>query len=158
MANLDHSYCILIHNSEKIPGPLTRNQIYGLPTRSGGGGDRELNLRRREYLKPDLNAQFASFCTSQGKQPEVIIATRHNIVPGHVLHSLAMPSHILKSLFFFGKGLLPQENRGKSINTPFHLGGKLLNCIPQVGCMSGVNSIIGSDASFEAGQLQSCFK
>ena len=50
---------------------------------------------------------------------EVIIATAQ-----HYHRSCDDKSYSACIVLFFGKGLLPQESRDKSINIPFHLGGK----------------------------------
>ncbi|XP_068739556.1 uncharacterized protein [Montipora capricornis] len=115
-------------------------------------GNRELNLRRRESLKPDLNAQFASLCN----QTTPITSELFGDDLGKEIDETWQA--LFYEAFFRGKELLQQESRSKAIDIPLQQGDKPLNCNLQVGYTSSIDSIIRSGAPFKAGQLRNCLK
>ena len=54
--------CVILEASREACGLIKANLVHALVLILSG--NRELNLKRRELLRPDLNAQFSALCNT----------------------------------------------------------------------------------------------
>ena len=148
-------------------------------------GKRELNLRRRESLKPDLNVQFASLCNHATLKTSALFGYDLGKEIDEVSRANKL-SRKLSSKRSSRESYHPYNTQHRQTSSLFSRGGKSYSARPflrgdglplqerrskainiplqqggsvsQVGYISSIDSIIRSDAPFKAGQSRNCFE